>query len=478
MGKDATERLYTEADVRRLIAMAVDQATRPLRERIDQLESQIARMRKDSSNSSKPPSSDIVKPKATKPKGKRKAGGQKGHPRKMRELFPPEQVDRTYLYELQDAGGLEPLEGSGGWRIVQQVELPTKLFHVTEHRARRYRCVRTGRTVTAPLPPEVTQGGLMGPRLASLVCYLKGVCHGSYRTVKFFFNEVLGLDLSVGLLAKAVRKMTVALHDSYQELIDALPRQPVLGIDETGLRHQGKGHWVWCAHAPGREGFTCFTIDPSRGSRVLNDILGPDYTGLIQCDYYSAYRKYLADTPGVQMQFCWAHLIRDVKFMADLPDNVTRNFAHRLLKPIRRMFALIHRRDEMTASRYQRALARCKQTILSLIRRAPNRHEPRKIKKRLRDHGHSYFTFMDHDGGLPGAEVEPTNNATERQIRFVVLDRKVTQGTKGVIGNLWCERIWSTVATCRQRGKPIFEFLLDTLNTHLCRKLTPSLIYA
>jgi transposase len=292
--------------------------------------------------------------------------------------------------------------------------------------------------------------------------------------VQYFFSEVLGLDLSVGLLAKVVSKMTAALGDSYHELIAALPRQPVLGIDETGLRHCGQGHWVWCAHAPGTEGLTCFAIDPSRGSRVLNDILGPDYTGVIQCDYFSAYRKYLADTQGVQMQFCWAHLIRDVKFMTDLPDKVTRNFGRRLLEPIRKMFALSHRRGRINASRYQRALKKYQDIIIGLIRRAPDRHEPRKLKKRFRDHGRSYFTFMDHPG-VPG--LEPTNNATERQIRFVVLDRKVTQGTKGLIGNLWCERIWSTIATCRQRGKPIFRFLLDTFNAHIRGKLTPSLIY-
>ena len=108
MGKDANERLYTEAEVQRLIATA----TRPLLDRIEQLEAQIARMRKDSSNSSKPPSSDIVKPKATKSKGKKKAGGQKGHPRHARESFPPDQVDRSYIYELEDTTGLEPLEGS------------------------------------------------------------------------------------------------------------------------------------------------------------------------------------------------------------------------------------------------------------------------------------------------------------------------------------------------------------------------------
>jgi len=140
MGKDANKRLYTEAEVQRLIATAIDQATFPLLERIDQFELQIARMRKDSSNYSKTPSSDIVKPKATKPKGKRKAGGQKGHPRNVREPFPPEQVDRTYIYELDDITGLELLDQL---RVVQQVELPEKLLPVTEHRARRYRCIRT-----------------------------------------------------------------------------------------------------------------------------------------------------------------------------------------------------------------------------------------------------------------------------------------------------------------------------------------------
>ncbi len=279
MGKDAKQRLYTEAEVQRLIAVA----THPLLDRIEQLEAQIARMRKDSSNSSKPPSSDIVKPKLMKPKGKKKIGGQKGHLRYTRGPFPSDQVDRTYIYELENTTGLDPLDD---WRVVQQIELPQKLFYVTEHRARRYRCVRTGRIVTALLPPEVVKAGLMGSRLSTLACYLKSTCHGSYRTVQYFFSEVLGLDLSVGLLAKAVSKMTAALGDSYQELIAALPRQPVLGIDETGLRHCGQGYWVWCAHAPGTEGLTCFAIDPSRGSRVLHDILGSDYTGIIQCDYF------------------------------------------------------------------------------------------------------------------------------------------------------------------------------------------------
>lgn len=471
-------RTYTEQEVKRIVVDAVAEATGPLLEhiaqlqaRIAQLEAQVARLSKDSSNSSKPPSSDVVKPPPEgKPKRKRRRGGQKGHRKHERKPFPPEQVDRTWVYELEDTTGLEPLNGPEGWRVVQQVELPTKLFHVTEHRARRYLCRRTGRIITAPLPPEVIRGGLLGPRLTTLACYLKGVCHGSYRTVQGFFGEVMGLELSTGLLAKATRRMTAALGEPYGQLRAALPRQPALGIDETGLRHAGDGHWVWCAHAPGSEGFTCFAIDPSRGSGVLHEVLGPEYTGIIGCDYFSAYRKYLDDAPGVTMQFCWAHLVRDVKFMVDLPDKVTANFGRRLLKLIRKLFALIHRRARLTTAGYARSLRRLRRRIVALVRRAPKRDEPRKLAKRFGDHGGSYFTFMDHVG------VEPTNNATERQIRFVVLDRKVTQGTKGLIGNQWCERIWSTIATCRQRGRPIFAFLLDALHAHIHHRHAPLLL--
>jgi transposase len=465
-------RTYTEQEVAELIA--------PLLMRIEQLEAQnrelqaqLARLQKDSSNSSKPPSSDVTKPaKPNQGKKKRQQGGQKGHAKHERKPFPPQEVDRCYTYELEDTRGLEPLDE---WRVVQQIELPEKLFIVTEHHARRYRCRRTGRIITAPLPDEVVKPGLLGPRLSTLVCYLKGVCHTSYRTVRHFLLETMGLDLSVGLLAKAVRRMTAALYDPYQQLIAALPRQPSLGIDETGLRHRGQGHWVWCAHAPGPYGLTCFAVDASRGSKVIRQMIGPDYGGVIGCDYFSAYRKYLADGEHVTVQFCWAHLIRDIKFMTDLPDQVTRNFADRLLEQVRKMFAVIHRRDRLTPRGYVRSLMRVRKKIIGIIRRAPNRDEPRKLAKRFRDHGDGYFTFMDHDGVVG---VEPTNNATERQIRFVVLDRKVTQGTKGEIGNQWCERIWSTVATCRQRNKPIFAFLLDAIHAQIHGTAAPSLIYA
>ena len=130
MAKDGDERVYTQADVDRIIA--------PSLERIAALEAKIARLTRDSRTSSKPPSSDVIKPKPKVSRGKRKPGGQKGHAKNERDLFPPEQVDEVYEYELTDTTGLRPLTGDDGWRVVQQIELLEKPYRITEHRARRY----------------------------------------------------------------------------------------------------------------------------------------------------------------------------------------------------------------------------------------------------------------------------------------------------------------------------------------------------
>ena len=132
--------------------------------KVEQLETENARLKKNSSTSSKPPSSDIVTPPPPPlPRGKRKRrrrGGQPNHPRHVRPLFPPEQVDHTETYELP---GLSPdWEPLDEFRILQQAELVKRLFEVTEHRARWYQHRRTG---------EVVRAGLTGPRLSALIGY-------------------------------------------------------------------------------------------------------------------------------------------------------------------------------------------------------------------------------------------------------------------------------------------------------------------
>ncbi len=460
-------RMFTEDEVHELIEAAVA----PLRARIAELEAEIARLKKNSSTSSKPPSSDIVKPPKPKLPGgkqrKRRRGGQQGHSRHTRPLFPPEQVDRAWVYEWSEPGA--DWESLDEFRTLQQVELVKKLFRVTEHRARLYRSRITGEIRAAAFPEEVRLAGLVGPRLTALLAFQKGACHMSYTSIQTFLDDVLGLPLSTGQIAKIVQKASAALAPSHAELETALPHQAAMNIDETGHPENGKKLWTWGFHVPGPRGFTWFHIDPSRSSDVLYEFLGETFSGVIGCDYYSVYRKFLAETDAV-MQFCWAHLIRDVKFLTTLTDPVTVRYGQKLLSKIKSLFRLWHQRGAMPQDKWERRMQRAADAVLDRAKRAPSRIEAQNIRERFREHGAYYFTFLK----VPG--IEPTNNAMEQRMRFVAIDRKITQGTRGERGRRWCERMWTVLATCAQQGRSVFAFLHQSLLAYFKNQPLPSLL--
>lgn len=222
------------------------------------------------------------------------------------------------------------------------------------------------------------------------------------------------------------------------------------------IRRRARSFGLGGFHAPGSEGFTFFHIDPARSSDVLREFLGETFSGVVGCDYHSAYRKFLHDI-GASMQFCWAHLIRDVKFLTTLTDRVTRSFGEKLLASIKRLFRVWHGRYEMAPDRWERAAERIQREVLTIAKRPPRRGEAQNIANRFRKHSEHYFRF------LRAAGVEPTNNAMEQRFRFVVIDRRITQGTRGKSGRQWCERIWTTLATCAQQGRSAFQFLCEAI---------------
>ena len=351
-------------------------------------------------------------------------------------------------------------------RVVQQVEIVERPVEIVEHRAEACWCRRCRKVVHAPLPAAVRKGGLLGAQLTALVGYLKGVCHASFSTIRKFFRDVLNIPISRGQLAKVIGKVSAALGHAYEELRWRLPEEPRLNVDETGHKDNGKAHWTWCFRA---EWYTLFKIDSSRGSEVLIEMLGREFNGVLGCDYFSAYRKYMKEF-SVEVQFCLAHLIRDVKFLIGLPDKLTRVYGERVLDALRALFRVIHRRETMTPERFQRALEKARGDVIAAALWAPRRRQAQNLAQRFRLHGEAYFRFITTPG------VEPTNNLAEQAMRFVVIDRRITQGTRSERGRQWCERIWTTIATCTQQGRSAFEFLHDTITAHFHGRLTPSLL--
>ena len=442
-----------------------------LEARVTELEAENARLRKDSCNSHKPPSSDIVKPKPPLPPlrhgKKRRIGAQPGHSRHERTPFPPDQIDETREYRLDccpDCGGaLQP--SSEPPRVIQQVELVDKPIVVTEHRAPKFWCPHCQKLQCAQLPSEVRAAGLVGPLMTVLVAWLKGSAHASYTTIQTLLADVLGVRLSRSQLVRVVQKVSRALDTPYAELQEALCSQKRLNVDETGHKEYRKNIWTWCFRALL---FTLFKIRASRGSKVLVETLGRDFDGVLGCDYFSAYRKYMGE-PSVQVQFCLAHLIRDVKFLATL-DGPTRKYGRRLLDRLRALFGVIHRRGKMRPKQFERALERQRRLIVHAATHPPWTREACNMAERFRKHADSYFRFITTPG------VEPTNNLAEQALRFVVIQRRMTQGTRGAAGRAWCERIWTAVATCRQQSRSVFEFLHHALDAHFTGQPAPSLL--
>ena len=448
-----------------------------LKAEVARLAELVAKLSKNSSNSSKPPSSDIVKPpkptfskQANSRKKKRKIGGQPGHAKHERPPFSPEEIDDVREYRLNrcpDCGGRVSARPRAT-RVVQQVELIERPIVIVEHRAEGCWCRRCKKVVYALLPATVQKGGLLGPELTALVGYLKGVCHASFSTIRKYFRDVLHIPISRGQLVKVIGKVSEAMGPAYAELRARLPEEPRLNVDETGHKNNGKPYWTWCFRA---ELYTLFKIAPSRGSVVLIDMLGKEFNGILGCDYFSAYRKYMREF-GVELQFCLAHLIREVKFLIGLPHERTRVYGERLLDAIRKMFRIIHRRKTMTAEGFQRALEQARTDVINAATWAPRCSPAKNLARRFRLHGDAYFRFITTPG------VDPTNNLAEQAIRFVVIDRRITQGTRSERGQRWCERIWTAIATCAQQQRSVFQYLREAVNANFNDQPIPSLIPA
>jgi transposase len=465
-----------------------DAQVQALQQDIQVLQRKIAQLSKNSSNSSKRPSSDdITKPRGgKKPRGPDKTGnpigGQPGHWKHNRAPYPPEAISHTHEHESLDCplcGALDIL-----WiedlppRVIQQTEIKEVVVIREEHRAYAYWCEACGQIHYAEFPPAVRKEGLFKARLTALVAYLKNLCHASFSTIRKFLRDVVGEPVSRGYLAKIIQKVSQSLERPYEELLERIPLEATLNVDETGHKDNGDRFWTWVFKA---ELYVLFRIDKSRGSQVLIEVLGKEFEGTLGCDYFSAYRKFMKDF-HVAVQFCIAHLIRDIKFLTTLPDAPTRAYGKKLLHAVKGLFKVIHQHDSLAPDDFRAALEQAKAQMIHIgIEEAPSlldedgkeqKREAQNMAKRFLKHAKAYFQFITTPG------MDPTNNVAEQAIRFIVIDRHVTQGTRSAKGRRANERLWTVIATCALQGRSAFAFILQAVQAYFHDEPPPSLLPA
>lgn len=460
------------------MAVVTDESVTPTerqyyQQRIAALEAQVlaltelvAKLTKNSSNSSKPPSSDIVKPpRPPSPSGPRKAGGQPGHRGTHHQPFSESQLNArweqvpTHCPRGHDLTG-QPLRDT---KILQQVELANDPVVRTEYRRPGVCCPICEETIYAELPAGVIDGQLFGPRLLALLGYMKGSLHTTYSGLKGFCRDVLDLEVSRGHLGNALARVSTALAPAYAQLAAQVPTEPVLNIDESGWKDRGINYWIWI-FATGT--FSFFVIAKSRSSAVLRAVLGQTYPGTIVSDFFSAYVKYA----NLLQQFCLAHLIRDTKFTAELPDPQERAFGQALLLQFKRLFHFWHLRETIPKDRFDRLMQKIQRRIFALAERDHLPKYSARLAKRLRKHDCALFRFLFDPA------VEPTNNLAERSIRHSVLSQRLSQGSRSPWGRQWNERIFTVIGSCRKQGRSAWQFLQEAVSAHYFHTPMPSLI--
>jgi len=177
--------------------------------KVDEQAKKIAGLEKNSTNSSKPPSSDITKPEKTKKgKGKKnKPGGQPGHAKHERPPYSADELNERWEYHCPSCSGCDSLDIillDQPPKIIQQTELIEVVTHTEEHRAYAYYCEACDAIHYAPFPDEVVKQGLFKARLTALVAYMKNGCHASFSTIRKFLRDVIGVTVSRGVVSQFI----------------------------------------------------------------------------------------------------------------------------------------------------------------------------------------------------------------------------------------------------------------------------------
>ncbi len=428
-----------------------------------------ARLKLNSTNSHKPPSSDFVgaKRKPPAPPSGKKRGGQPGHRKAQRELVPPEKVRETFTCKPTNCRRCgHGLLGDDPTPLIHQVaEIPKVEPIVDEYRLHRLACPDCGETTCGSLPPGVPGGGF-GPYLQAVLAVFAGAYRLSKRQIQQLSADLFGLTISIGMISKLERRGAEVLQAPYNELAVSVHSADAANIDETSWREDRKKAWLWVTVT---RLATVFTIAGHRSGEVARALLGSEPDQVVTSDRFSAYEWIAARW----RQICWAHLRRDFQAMIDRGGD-GKPIGERLLKLSHRLFHNWHRVRDGTLEweRYEGRMVRLRREVRQALeegsrcgcaKTSATCFEILKVEEGL-------WTFARVKG------IEPTNNAAERALRFAVIWRRISGGTDSRRGSRFVERTLSVVATCRQQERSVLEYLTSCFDAAHRGQPIPSLL--
>ena len=415
-----------------------------LEERVEELEEKLGEEDKDD---------NIPDFKPNKKKDDSSNRGRKeGHQGNSRETPPSEQVDEEKTLDPdrcpgcgQSFGDQDPQEVRT--RYVEDILLP-RPWRV-RYEINRYYCSSCDRLVEEK-PDDVLPGGQLGIKLRSYILYLREELRLPDNKVRKHLDTI-GISLSEATVENVTSQGADALEDTYQDYRQKIRKSPATYVDETGMRVDGVNSWLWTGSTPKE---TFFHVSESRGSKVVDKLLGGDYEGTMVSDFYSAYSP-----PELNKQKCWTHLLRDSR---ELETEDGKKLHERLKKLHRRAKKGEGSLDEDSSSFTREYLAYILEKEIGEIAErflASEDEETKRLAKRLKKYRDQLFTFVR------SPPLEDTNNIAERALRPQVVKRKISGGHRSWSGARNHAVLMSVLATCKKRDESFMETVEDALKS-------------
>jgi transposase len=342
-------------------------------------------------------------------------------------------------------------------RVVEEIPKPQPT-KVTEYHAGVYGCPNCHRETKGD-PPETRIGGHFGPRTHAKMVVWSLSGRWPLRLLTGFLEQDYNLTLCPTTVWNCLNRAAQWLEPLVNWLVEILRQEPVIYIDETSQKVRGKNWWCWTFSTPTIQ---VIVLDPSRGRKVVHEVLTEDYDGTIVCDGWSAYSGV-----GGRIQRCWPHLLRKFKHLApkDPDADTVHKFLVQMFHDLKTAVA-----DDPSPEERQGLWDNALRQFQELVRMYHDRSDEtsvafQKALNYLINAGDTWFTF------LLDSRVDPTNNRAERDLRPFVVLRKIKQSLQSEVGALTVSILYSVIQTLRlQELDP-----MTTLETLLSLELTPEI---
>lgn len=457
------------------------QLNHQLRRRIRELEREVERgdVARDSHNSSLPPSTDPPWQKNTRTRSLRmksglRPGGQPGHRgATLKQTAHPDHFI-THAPEACSGCGASLHEAEVVASERRQVfDLPPVKMIVTEHRRETRRCPGCGAKAGGDFPAGVRAPTQYGPAMLSRAAYLNLYQLLPVARTSETLRDLFGVALSPAVIQRAGRLFSEKLVRSEQRIKAAIRDSEVVGADETGLRVAGKSGYI---HAARTEQLTHFAYDARRGRDAMIEAgILPQFKGTLVRDGYLSYSRF----EGCRHSLCNAHLLRDLVYVEELSPAQkawTRPLSALLIEikeaAAGARSAGVTQLSEEDKSAYLRRYDRLvkKADRLNpppkaeesggdaLRRKRPPLSVQRRLVNRLLGRRDEVLRFMS-DLSVPF-----DNNGTERDLRMVKLQQKVSGCFRSEEGARNFCRVRSYLSSARKQGHPLLYALERVLN--------------